>query len=250
MAMATTQSQNVARTCIASSNIFHTGSHKWKAPLDFRALVDGPEELRRFWPGFDIMYIGLPEIPPAALEAIGPVGWTLRTVQGVKAPRAAFAALLKQVVAALEESEDWADLINIVYAVVLHTRKPEERHELQDVMYGALRIRQHKLEFNDMGETIAEALRKEGLLRGLEKGLEKGLEEGLERGREEGREEGIERGRAACRSIILRQGRRRFGEPSAAHLARLEAITDLSQLADMSEKILNAASWDEFLSDQ
>jgi hypothetical protein len=47
--------------------------------------------------------------------------------------------------------------------------------------------------------------------------------------------------------VLLRQGGRRFGPPSAADEAAVGAITDLDRLGRMTDAILTAASWDELL---
>ncbi|OAI47901.1 hypothetical protein AYO44_08465 [Planctomycetaceae bacterium SCGC AG-212-F19] len=50
-----------------------------------------------------------------------------------------------------------------------------------------------------------------------------------------------------ARAILRRQGQIRFGAPDAATVAALEGITDLARLERMSERILNAGSWQEVL---
>jgi predicted transposase YdaD len=62
----------------------------------------------------------------------------------------------------------------------------------------------------------------------------------LEEGRVEGRAEGSLR-------VLLRLGRKRFGEPDAATLTQLQAITDLDRLDRMAERMMEAASWQELL---
>ncbi len=74
--------------------------------------------------------------------------------------------------------------------------------------------------------------------------LEKGLEKGREKGRAEGKQEGaIEE----LRKTLLRQGRQRFGPPDQEIVAALEAIGDLPRLEQLSETLLTAATWQEFL---
>lgn len=51
--------------------VFYTGAEPWDASLDFRDLIDGPADLQRFAPAFDILYVGLPETPgPAAADRL------------------------------------------------------------------------------------------------------------------------------------------------------------------------------------
>jgi hypothetical protein len=50
-----------------------------------------------------------------------------------------------------------------------------------------------------------------------------------------------------ARDIILRLGRRRFGEPDAAMVQRLNALQDRAQLEELTDRILDAPSWTSLL---
>jgi hypothetical protein len=62
----------------------------------------------------------------------------------------------------------------------------------------------------------------------------------LEEGRVEGRVDGV-------RSMLLHQGRIKFGKPTKATTAALEAITDLRRLQRIGERLLAASSWQDLL---
>jgi predicted transposase YdaD len=65
---------------------------------------------------------------------------------------------------------------------------------------------------------------------------------------DEGRAEGEAKGRAEeARKLLLRQGHRRFGPPSAVQEAALVAITDLDRLERLSDRLLDVGSWQELL---
>ncbi len=49
------------------------------------------------------------------------------------------------------------------------------------------------------------------------------------------------------REAISRQGRKKFGTPTVEHEAALTAITDLTRLEALSEKLLDVATWDDLL---
>jgi predicted transposase YdaD len=66
------------------------------------------------------------------------------------------------------------------------------------------------------------------------------LREGRAEGRVEGRAEG-------ARTVLLRQGTRRFGVPDTATTQALEAITDLERLERMADRVHEVASWAELL---
>jgi hypothetical protein len=50
-----------------------------------------------------------------------------------------------------------------------------------------------------------------------------------------------------ARRIILRQGKKKFGRPSAAVMAALENTSDLDRLERLSDRVLIASSWRELL---
>ena len=54
---------------------------------------------------------------------------------------------------------------------------------------------------------------------------------------------------AEARTMLLRQGRKKFGPVSAAQEAALTAITDLARLEALGEKLLDVTSWEELLKD-
>src|SRR5713101_3444615 len=56
---------------------------------------------------------------------------------------------------------------------------------------------------------------------------------------EEGMEKGMKKGKLiASHGILMRQGRKRFGEPDKATVAALNAITDEKRLVELSERLL------------
>jgi len=64
----------------------------------------------------------------------------------------------------------------------------------------------------------------------------------------EGRAEGKAEGKAdEAKRILLLQGRKKFGPPKAAVKAKIEAITDLDRLEQLSERLLDAESWAELI---
>ena len=73
-------------------------------------------------------------------------------------------------------------------------------------------------------------------------------EEGREEGWGKGREEGYRAGSLEeVRKTLFRLGRKRLGEPPAATVTGLEAIDDLERLEQLSERLLDVGSWEEFL---
>jgi len=52
---------------------------------------------------------------------------------------------------------------------------------------------------------------------------------------------------AEAQRVLLIQGRKRFGAPSPATEAALQAITDRDHLERLAERILDATGWDDLL---
>jgi predicted transposase YdaD len=71
----------------------------------------------------------------------------------------------------------------------------------------------------------------------------RGVTKGRELGRVEGRVE-------EARKALLLVGRRRFGEPDSAALARLEQINDADRLEALIDRLLIAADWHNLLADE
>jgi predicted transposase YdaD len=74
----------------------------------------------------------------------------------------------------------------------------------------------------------------------------------IREGKEIGLTEGVVKGMAQgavqeARRILLRQGRIRFGTPEPEATAALDAITDVAQLEELSERLLKVSSWAELL---
>lgn len=84
----------------------------------------------------------------------------------------------------------------------------------------------------------------QGFVRGEAEGRMVGMAEGKAEGRMAGRAEGKAEEAVA---ILLRQGRKRFGEPSKAQADTLAGITDLARLESLTDRILDAVSWDDLL---
>lgn len=65
---------------------------------------------------------------------------------------------------------------------------------------------------------------------------------------EEGREEGREEGQAVeAKKILLRQGRRRFGEPTPGIRQRLDDLADLEQMERLLDRLFEVSNWEELL---
>ncbi len=58
----------------------------------------------------------------------------------------------------------------------------------------------------------------------------------------------LQKGKAEeARKILLKQGRKRFGEPSPEALAAVHALTDVEKLEELIMRVDQASSWEELL---
>jgi predicted transposase YdaD len=64
---------------------------------------------------------------------------------------------------------------------------------------------------------------------------------------EEGWEKGWQKGLSALHRTLLRQGRKRFGEPDEDTRQAICAIRDSERLEELSERLLDVSTWDELL---
>ena len=51
----------------------------------------------------------------------------------------------------------------------------------------------------------------------------------------------------SVRETLLRQGHKRFGEPSAEMIQALDAISSVEELQQMAVRLLEVESWEELL---
>lgn len=80
----------------------------------------------------------------------------------------------------------------------------------------------------------------------LDKGKEQGRIEGEKQGRIEGEQKGKIEGKIEGeRAIIVRLGRKLFGEPDAATLAKLDSIQSVDRLDEISDRLFTASNWTE-----
>jgi predicted transposase YdaD len=74
------------------------------------------------------------------------------------------------------------------------------------------------------------------------------LREGEAKGKAEGKAEGIAQGKAEeARGLVLRLGRKQFGPPAPQFEAKIQAMTDVEKLEELSERVLDVSSWDELI---
>ncbi len=213
--------------------LFYTGDRDWDTPLSVTALMDLPQELERFVPSHDTLFLNLPATASEDLTAQEhPFGWIARVLQKEKAPDEAFMNELRQAVARIdqlttENRVEWQKAIHYLLLLIFHRREPEEHEPLTHIISQSVQDRRRKEEVSHMGRTIAQAF----------------IEEGEQRGRQSGQ---IEIAQSSTLDVL----NVRFSVPpsTVAELtARLQRIKELSVLRNLLTDAVKAESLDSFI---
>jgi len=212
--------------------VLYNGFRPWNAPGEFAELVEEIPGLERFVPHFQYLVIDVARLPGDLLEPLDdPTTAVFRFEQSQSLED------LGEVVEALAEmplgeqdEEIKRDFAAWLRRVILPTTVPGEHlPEMQ--------------EFQEIRDMLAERV-KEWPKQWLAEGRAEGLREGLDKGRREGRREGRQQGLRDALSLLLEK---KFGPLSAADEKRLKAASQKT-LAQMTTKVLTAASVDEVFS--
>lgn len=210
--------------------VLHTGTERWTAPCQMLDLMAGPEELHRFVPQWQPLLWDLAERTPQ--ELLGLTGdWlpSLAVVRGEAESAEAFEAVYRAVLERLEplserEETRWRDLVWFVLSWALRRRPQTEQQSLYTAAVQSHERAGAQKEVTIMSGRVGMTWEDEMLQRGELRGRI-----------------------AGARTTLLRMGRKRFGEPDAATVAALEAVTDFDRLEQLGERLLDVASWQELL---
>lgn len=226
--------------------LLHTGAKPWDAARGLRELMTGSPELHAHVPDWRPLFFDLAErTPEALLQAVGHWLPTLAVVRAENEERERFQAVMTEVLRRLAGLHDldlmrWGELLRFVLSWGLRRRPRNEQQAVYEAVRASHQQAELRQEMEQMAHTLGQTWEQELLARGREIGREEGLVMGKAEGEAKGKAE-------EAHSLLLRQGRKRFGEPDATLLAALKAITDLSRLERMSEAILEVPGWPELL---
>jgi hypothetical protein len=206
-----------------------------------RPAADGPEltgEYEQVVPGwgwsvrFRYRVVRVWELPPERLLAAGLPVLPLAPVSRVPAER--LPEVLRAVARRLrdEAGPELQATLWAATAIVLGLYHPSERVEELTKEVTAMILGIRGIEESSVYQDI--------LAKGRAEGEAKGRAEGEARGRAEGEIE-------EARKILLRQGRKKLGEPDERALARVAGLHDPDRLNLLLERILDVASWAELL---
>jgi hypothetical protein len=202
--------------------VLHTGPRPWGTIKTLRDLLVEPAAFRAFLPDWQPLFWELAQHSPDELlhsgDAFVQVLALLR-VEEQEQPEAvrAFREAMQQL-GALHDTNivRWQDMLRLIFSWSQHRRPKPEAPFWSQLAVEVQADEQRKQEIRAMQGTMVE----EWLLQGQGEAL---------------------------RNVLLRQGRKKFGEPDAATLQMIQAITDVGRLERMSDAVLDANSWNELL---
>ena len=211
--------------------VFYSGDRSWKTPLTLDAIMEIPDELSRFVPKFDILFLSVKETDPANLMRVDhPFGWLLSVLQKEKSDKTAMRDIIVESMSYLNELsptelEQRHRAIHYLILLILHRRPVVEHEDLIRL------VDQHvaDMEVEHMVKSMADVLREEGKTVGIALGLEQGKADG----------EALIKQEAVLKLIQLR-----FGDVPESVLKQISSITDLSPLDTLFDVIWNADSLD------
>lgn len=161
--------------------VFYTGEGTWKIPLDFRDIIDLPEELERFIPRFDILFFDLKHTETEELRKNDtPLGWLLTVLQKERAEKADMNEALIEAISHLRKLQEtqpaqWREAIGYLLQIILHRRTPEEHRDLIQLV----EQHSHDKEVNTMAQSMAEVLLEQGIQQGIQQGARQAMIENI-----------------------------------------------------------------------
>ena len=148
--------------------VFYTGTRTWTTGLDLAELMDLPEELRRFIPRHDTLFLSLEATGREELVAEeDPFRWLMWCLRQSERPLEEFQAVLREVVRHLEvlpdrELQRWAKAIYYLGLLIYHRREEPEQAALWQEMEQGIIEKRRREEVEEMGKTMAQVLMEKG----------------------------------------------------------------------------------------
>ena len=223
--------------------VFYTGDRRWETPLGLESLMDIPEELSRFVPRFDTLFLNVKETDATTLtKADHPFGWLLTVLQKEGATKETLSEVLIEAVLHLDtldaaQAAQRREAILYLVSLILYRRPAEEHQELVSL------VERHTpdMEVETMAQSMAEVLMERGIEQGIERGIEQGIEQGIERGIERGMRETTIKN---IRSVLTARFPQHNLQPVAQALA---SIRDTDRLTRLHLTAVQAPSFEAFL---
>lgn len=210
--------------------VLHTGSRPWGTVKTLRELLVEPEVFRLLLPDWRPLFWEVAQHSPEQLlhsqDALIQILALLRIEEQEQAEAVRIYRILMEQLGSLHDTNlsRWKNLLRFILSWAAH-RRPQQEHTMWSALAVELQAdEQRKQELKAMQQTYADVLHQQGKAEG----------------KAEGKVEG-------ARAVLLRFGRKKFGEPDAATLQTLESITDVERLERLSDAMLDVHSWTELV---
>ncbi len=208
--------------------VFYTGERRWELPLSLDTMMDIPEELSRFVPRFDTLFLNVKGTDASVLtENDHPFGWLMTVLQKEGAsPETLKRALIEAMVHldSLDAAQAGQRREAILYllSLILYRRPTAEHQELVRV------VDRHTpdMEVETMAQSMAEVL------------IERGMARGIAQGKAEGET-------AAKQMALLKLLRFRFDPIPQALTHQIRSIRSLALLDALFEQVLAAQTLED-----
>ena len=207
--------------------VLYTGTRSWPSVGTLADLIERGQEFRDLTPIVEKpFFLNLTSLSESDFSKGRCFGSVLRLIQQRRAGTAEFEALLEQVIGHLESMPEadrlrWLDLVSYIHAMIYHERRPAEHGRLHRAIEASVATDTHRQELVQMGKTIADVIRDEG----MKEGIKEGIKEGEIRSK---------------RETLLRLLEARFGKPAADVHDVVESTTDIEQLDTWLERFATA----------
>ncbi len=198
--------------------------------------MDLPEALKRFIPSFDTLFLNVKGADDHDFKRDEyTFGWLLEMIRQEHADKAVFETALKDAVEELskltaEDSHELVRALYYLYLLIFHRRSPDEHETLKEIVAQSIKEKRRRKEFEEMEQTIAEYLLKEGEQRGEKRGEQRGEKRGEIR---------------AKRGDVLTVLQARFDSVPDPVLKKVRSMRSLSRLDDLLRKAAVAKNVDE-----
>ena len=218
--------------------VFYTGEQRWYTPLTLAGIMDIPEELSRFVPTFDTLFLNVKETDEATLTKTGhPLGWLLIVLQKENADKEAMQRVLERAMSHLNtldtlEAEQKHQALLYLLLLILHRRPAEEHEELINLVDRYT----DEMEVETMAQSMAEVLIEQGKAQGIEQGIEQGKAQGIEQERRE----------SAIRHILVVLKTKFSADIVNVLTPAIENISDVDRLEQLLPAAVEAQSLEAF----
>jgi Putative transposase, YhgA-like len=189
--------------------VFHTGGQPWRSHRALAELIEAPEPMRTYVPGWQPLFWDLAErTTEELLEAAGAWIQALAVLRAERDGEAEFEAVFAEVLRRLEglreqEAVRWHALVGFVLSWAVRRRPGQERQKLWETARDSQSEAAHREEIREMSETIEQTWEQELLAEGGLRNCQRNLR------------------------LVLRE---RFGAVPEALDQRIEQIRDLERL--------------------